>query len=364
MSRRLERRGPPEPAAATACTGLRTRPSAGRGPLPDEIASLAGYLDARRDATVPLCVCAGIVTRPGLTVVLAVDPRRESTAVAAAVAATLADPDGDLGPEQRVLGQPLDRSDVFAVVHRVVGVVGVTSLDLPGASGELGRPAPCATSCWRPPPTRSSRERRHERDAPSPGGCRGRCGRPADIDGAPRLLDPAAGRVDRQQELLAADIDQLWDDLFIESCADWAVPYIGALVGLPPDAERLEVAYAVALRRRKGTPAALEDFAEVVTGLVAAGAGGLAGDDVGAAAGHPPPLRVASMSLADGSRFRIGTPFDVSDTASPHRVHTTRAATAVVWPWQVSTFRALEAAPLPDPRRFALHRWRLRHRST
>src|SRR5262245_36885051 len=92
---------------------------------------------------------------------------------------------------------------------------------------------------------------------------------PTDVDGAPRLLDLLLAAVDEQQQLLASDIDQLWDDLFIESCADWAVPYIGALVGLPPDAERLEVAYAVALRRRKGTPAALEDFAEVVTGLVA-----------------------------------------------------------------------------------------------
>ena len=77
---------------------------------------------------------------------------------------------------------------------------------------------------------------------------------PGDVDGAPRLLDLLLAGVDEQVELLAADIDSVWDDLFIESCADWAVPYIGALVGLPPDAERLEVAYAIALRRRKGTP--------------------------------------------------------------------------------------------------------------
>ena len=53
--------------------------------------------------------------------------------------AGLVDPEGDLGPDQRALGQPLDRSDIFAVIHRVVGVVGVASLDLPGATGELGR---------------------------------------------------------------------------------------------------------------------------------------------------------------------------------------------------------------------------------
>jgi len=134
--------GPP----GCACGGsslqlafIRTGTAGARPPLPAEIDSLSGYLDARRDVTVPLCVCAGIVTRPQLTVALAVDPRRDPATVAAAVTAALADLDGDLGPDQRLLGQPLDRSDVFAVIHSVTGVVGVTSLDLPEASGELGR---------------------------------------------------------------------------------------------------------------------------------------------------------------------------------------------------------------------------------
>src|SRR6185437_12212487 len=87
----------------------------------------------------PLCVCAGTVTTPTLTVVLATDPRRDVNAVVAAVTSALVDPAGDLGPQRRILGQPLDRSDVFAVIHQVVGVVGVASLDLPGADSELGR---------------------------------------------------------------------------------------------------------------------------------------------------------------------------------------------------------------------------------
>ncbi len=134
--------GPP----GCACGGsglhlafVRSGGSGSRPPLPAEIASLSGYLDACRDATVPLCVCAGIVTRPQLTAALTVDPRLDPAAVAAAVTTALADPDGSLGPDQRLLGQPLDRSDVFAVIHGVTGVVGVASLDLPGASGELGR---------------------------------------------------------------------------------------------------------------------------------------------------------------------------------------------------------------------------------
>jgi hypothetical protein len=132
------------PPGCTCGSGLhlaviRSGTSGPRPPLPAEIGQLSGYLDSVRDATVPLCVCAGVVTAPTLTAALATDPRRDTAAVVAAVATALADPAGPLGPAQRVLGQPLDRSDVFAAIHEVPGVVGVSSLDLPGADSELGR---------------------------------------------------------------------------------------------------------------------------------------------------------------------------------------------------------------------------------
>ncbi len=134
--------GPP----GCACGGsglhlafIRSGTGGPRAPLPAEIDQLSGYLDSVRDATVPLCVAAGVVTTPTLTVVLATDPRRDLNAVVAAVTAALVDPNGALGPAERSLGQPLDRSDVFAVVHQVTGVVGVASLGLPGADAELGR---------------------------------------------------------------------------------------------------------------------------------------------------------------------------------------------------------------------------------
>ena len=174
---------------------------------------------------------------------------------------------------------------------------------------------------------------------------------------APRLLDALLDAVEAQRRLLEADIDQVWDDLFIESCADWAVPYIGALLGLPPDAERLEVAYAIALRRRKGTPAALEDFAEILTGWTVRVLEGWQITLWAQRLGHPPPPRVASMNVADGSRFRVGTPFERGRrSVTPGGPWSPRAATAVLWPWQVRTYLATEAAPLSGmPTRFALH---------
>ncbi|MFC9493567.1 hypothetical protein [Streptomyces sp. NPDC056982] len=85
-----------------------------------------------------------------------------------------------------------------------------------------------------------------------------------------------------QARVVQDDIEQLYDNWFIETCEDWVVPYIGDLVGyrmlpgttaalsdnaspahglLAAAAPRKEVANTVANRRRKGTLALLEDLA-------------------------------------------------------------------------------------------------------
>jgi hypothetical protein len=69
------------------------------------------------------------------------------------------------------------------------------------------------------------------------------------------------------------NIEQLYDDQFIETCAPWVVPYIGDLVGFRTvytetpgvGSPRAEVAHTIALRRRKGTAAVLEQLARDVT---------------------------------------------------------------------------------------------------
>ena len=179
---------------------------------------------------------------------------------------------------------------------------------------------------------------------------------PAEAPPTPRLLDELLRAVDVQRLLLEADVDQVWEDLFIDSCADWAVPYIGALVGLQPDADRAEVANAIALRRRKGTPAAFESFAEVLTGWAARAIEGWQVTVWAQRPLYPPPLRVASVDLRDSSRYRIGTPFErTRRSVSPSGRWAPRTATAVVWPWRVRSYRQVEAAPRPEANRFALH---------
>lgn len=70
---------------------------------------------------------------------------------------------------------------------------------------------------------------------------------------------------------LKRDITGLWDDFFIETCADWVIPYIGDLVGNNPLYEavrgrRADVAKTIYYRRRKGTLPMLEELARDVTG--------------------------------------------------------------------------------------------------
>jgi hypothetical protein len=110
-----------------------------------------------------------------------------------------------------------------------------------------------------------------------------------------RLRDSAQGYplrallnvIAEQVNVVEADIAQLYENWFIETCQDWVVPYIGSLVGYTPveDAAQLgggttrrdirresilisrsEVANTIRYRRRKGTLLVLEDLAMSVAG--------------------------------------------------------------------------------------------------
>jgi hypothetical protein len=99
-----------------------------------------------------------------------------------------------------------------------------------------------------------------------------------------RIRDSAYGETGPLKTLLAViaeqvaviedNLEQLYDDQFIETCAEWVVPYIGDVVGargifvFPGGdlSQRAQVANTIAYRRRKGTAAVLEQLARDVTG--------------------------------------------------------------------------------------------------
>ncbi|MGY1617344.1 hypothetical protein ACI797_11460 [Geodermatophilus sp. SYSU D00691] len=117
-----------------------------RAPVTSEVRDLAAFLEAHRDPSVPLCVAPAAVTALGLICRVAVDPRFVVTDVVGAVAASVAAAGGPLDPLERRLGQPLDRSDVVAVVHAVPGVLGLSSLVLTDPRGAGPTTAPAAAA--------------------------------------------------------------------------------------------------------------------------------------------------------------------------------------------------------------------------
>ena len=79
--------------------------------------------------------------------------------------------------------------------------------------------------------------------------------------------------IEEEMNGLEGDIEGLYDDWFIETCADWVIPYIGDLLGIEGMQYisggwnlRSYVANALAYRRRKGTAAVLDKVAHDVTG--------------------------------------------------------------------------------------------------
>jgi hypothetical protein len=79
--------------------------------------------------------------------------------------------------------------------------------------------------------------------------------------------------IGEQAAAVEANVEQLYDDLFIETCAPWVIPYIGDLIGYKSVVgaapgmgdPRSDVANTIALRRRKGTATMLEQLARDVT---------------------------------------------------------------------------------------------------
>jgi Phage tail protein (Tail_P2_I) len=186
-----------------------------------------------------------------------------------------------------------------------------------------------------------------------------------------RDAEPAQGGVleallevlGEQGDLVARDVDQLYDDAFIETCAEWVVPYLGDLLGvrllhpLGPGAgrQRALVANTLDYRRRKGTLAALEDLAWQVTGWPTAAVEYFQRLGVTQHLSH---LRLANVRTPDLRRAAdlelVGGPFSPSaHTAEVRRVPAGRYSIQTiglhVWRLQAQPVVRASARPVTDP---------------
>ncbi|SYX83998.1 hypothetical protein [Paenibacillus alvei] len=82
------------------------------------------------------------------------------------------------------------------------------------------------------------------------------------------------GIIAEEVGILEGNLAQLYDDQFIETCAEWVIPYLGDLLGVRnlqaanrgTISHRAYVANTLAYRRRKGTALMLEQLARDITG--------------------------------------------------------------------------------------------------
>ena len=166
-----------------------------------------------------------------------------------------------------------------------------------------------------------------------------------------------------QADVVAADLGRLYEDLFIETCADWVVPYLGDLLGIRllhpvgPAAGRSRalVANTLDYRRRKGTLAGLEDLAFQVTGWPTSGVEYFQRLGVTQHLAHVRPANVRTPDLRRASELEVlGGPFAVSaHTAEVRRLPTGRYGIGNIGlhVWRLHPQRVIRASarPVADP---------------
>ena len=92
---------------------------------------------------------------------------------------------------------------------------------------------------------------------------------------AGRPLEALMGLFREELSILEQDLDQLYDNWFIETCEPWVLPYIATLVGATPMRDidtdqaslmRAYIANVLQYRQAKGTAAVIEQVARDVSG--------------------------------------------------------------------------------------------------
>ncbi len=170
-----------------------------------------------------------------------------------------------------------------------------------------------------------------------------------------------------QAQVLEENLEQLYDDQFIETCDEWVAPYIGDLIGYRPlhgvlpkiSSPRAEVANTIAYRRRKGTAAVLEQLARDVTGWDARAVEffqllGWTQYMNHVRAGHafaPDMRRWKPLERLDGPFDRLAHTVDVRRAATGRGKHNIR--NVGIFLWRLDDYRLRESPAVEvDPRRY------------
>jgi hypothetical protein len=169
-----------------------------------------------------------------------------------------------------------------------------------------------------------------------------------------------------EMDLIERDIEGLYDDWFIETCAEWVVPYIGDLVGVRPlhsvdsagiFSQRAYVANTLRLRRRKGTAPVLEQLARDVTGWPARAVEFFERLITNQHVNHVRPHNRTTVELRDGNALELlGGPFETAaHTVEVRRIAAGRGKYNIpnvgLFLWRLQPYFVAQSTPRPvaDP---------------
>jgi hypothetical protein len=169
--------------------------------------------------------------------------------------------------------------------------------------------------------------------------------------------------VAEQLAIVADDLDQLYDDQFIETCASWVIPYIGDLIGYeavkgiaPAVASpRAEVAHTISFRRRKGTVLVMEQLARDVTGW---GAHAMEMFKVLADTQYMNHIRLFNHYAPDLRRWQAGAYMNTGFDCTAHKVDVRRIAVErgryniqniAIFLWSLNAYSMTMAPASPVP---------------
>ena len=182
--------------------------------------------------------------------------------------------------------------------------------------------------------------------------------RDAEGDGA---LQGLLSIVDDQIDVIEGDIAALYDDWFIETCAEWVVPYIGDLLGVRGLHEiestnfsrRAYVANTLAYRRRKGTLAVLEQLAKDVTGWSAKGVEFFQLLSTTQYLNHLRPENLTTLDLRSPQLEMVGSAFETAaHTGEVRRISSGRGRYNIlnvgIYLWTLQSYAVFES----EARRF------------
>jgi hypothetical protein len=162
--------------------------------------------------------------------------------------------------------------------------------------------------------------------------------------------------------VIEENLAQLYDDQFVETASDWALPYIGDLIGHRPlhdrgtrTRQRAEIAHTIAFRRRKGTASMLEQLARDVTGWNARAVEYFALLATNQSMIHRRPVNRIAPSVREGAALEwLGTAFDtIPRTLDVRRIETGAGRYNVpnvgIFLWRIDAHRLSRSPASPDP---------------